>query len=543
MSCETSGLQWPEDQFLPTFQLVEKLTVYDLRGTSHAIQSAATVIAGIVNRPRPSVYLLFGADEVFWLQLLPPSLPVTYAPATGEEAFHCLLTAALPLLHGVIIYDPALIDTINVATTLAAQCDGIVVSPALAATLVERYALAIIDDLREYHWQSRLQAYHWAQRNLLPQASGRLIAGLDPHAFCALRSLLVATRGFCCWLDTRQYLPPPGKLRSIAGLSERGLFRQLLSALAPDSSAYLGWVVHEQSAVALASDMGVPVIASDYVANLEVWTAIAATVTVPPPVNTPLPAPEKKVYLSFTMSDGDNLQYCQHRMLQLWRDEARGSVPIGWTLTPLLLQSMPTLAAYYTSTATSNDELLCSPSGLAYMYPSHWPRQRLTPYFEQTAALMEQVGMESIEIFDTAFIFSSGLPILRSFSLTGMGLHKARLQQTITTALRRHGVKGILSGLGYTGRPSRHQIVNGITIYQNPGYSGSVAQTVRLIKAASRIRYRRPVYLNIYLMAWTMTPADIKEVLTRLGPDYVCVLPRTLLALLAGEQGRVPVTQ
>jgi hypothetical protein len=580
MSCESSGLLWPHDRLLPEFQPVEHLTVYDLRGASRDFQLAATVIAGIVNCPRPSIYLLFGPDEEFWLQRLPAAIPVTYASETGEAAFYLLLAAAHSQLHGLIIYDPVLPDTINVATSLAAQHNAVVVSPALADACMQRYEFPVLNDLRTYHWQSRLQAYHWAQQNVLPDASCHLIAGLDPQNFCALRSFLVATRSFCYWLDSREYLPPL-RQRLLAGLSERRLLTQILRSLVP-GAAHMGWVVHEQSGVALASSLGIPVVASDYVANLEVWIAVSVHMTAITQVQTEhavaaiLPQVEptaadarpraefaeniqsqtepvsvgdwsssalqtgserkRKIYLSFTMSDGDNLQYCQHRLLKLWQDEARGSVPIGWTLTPLLSQCMPTMADYYINTATHNDEFLCSPSGLAYMYPSRWPRQRLAHYVEQSATAMEQIGMNTIEIFDTACAFGAGLPLLRAFSLTGMGMHKRRVQDTITAIMGVHGVHNILSGLGYTGLPGRTTIVNDVVIYHNPGYSDTVAHTVQLIKAASALTWQRPLYLNIYLLAWTMTPSAIKEVLAQLGPDYVCVLPSMLLSLLAAEK-------
>lgn len=547
MSCESAGLLWPHDQLLPEFQPVEHLTVYDLRGAPRDFQLAATVIAGIVNRPRPSIYLLFGPDEEFWLQRLPAAIPVMYASATGEEAFYLLLAAAHPQLHGLIIYDPALPDTINVATSLAAQHNAVVVSPSLADACMQRYEFPVLNDLRTYHWQSRLQAYHWAQQNVLPDASCHLIAGLDPQYFCALRSFLVATRGFCYWLDSREYLPPRRR-QAQAGLSERKLLTQLLRSLVP-GAVHMGWVVHEQSGVALTSSLGIPVVASDYVANLEVWSAVSVNMPAITQVQTEhavaaiLPRVESitadarpKIYLSFTMSDGDNLQYCQHRLLKLWQDEARGSVPIGWTLTPLLSQCMPTMADYYINTATHNDEFLCSPSGLAYMYPSRWPRQRLAHYIEQSAAAMEQIGMNTIEIFDTASAFATGLPLLRAFSLTGMGMHKRRVQDTITAIMGVHGVRNILSGLGYTGRPARTTVVNDVVIYHNPGYSGTVAHTVRLIKMASALKWQRPLYLNIYVLAWTMTPSALKEVLAQLGPEYVCVLPSTLLSLLAREK-------
>src|SRR5260370_7068059 len=91
------------------------------------------------------------------------------------------------------------------------------------------------------------------------------------------------------------------------------------------------------------------------------------------PTQPPTPAQPPKTYVSFTMSDGDNLQYNQHRMAQLWQDPVRGTIPIGWTISPTLIRVAPPLAAYYTPTATPNAELVAAPSGAGYILPSFRP--------------------------------------------------------------------------------------------------------------------------------------------------------------------------
>src|ERR1051326_7976580 len=102
---------------------------------------------------------------------------------------------------------------------------------------------------------------------------------------------------------------------------------------------------------------------------MEVWSAIQPPADASPVTDTAsvaTAAVANKVYVSFTVSDGDNLQYSQHRMMKLWRDQARGSLPIGWTLSPVLMQAAPALAHYYRFTATPNDELIAGPSGAGY---------------------------------------------------------------------------------------------------------------------------------------------------------------------------------
>src|SRR5437588_10645378 len=101
------------------------------------------------------------------------------------------------------------------------------------------------------------------------------------------------------------------------------------------------------------------------------------------------------------MSEGDNLQYNQHRMAQLWRDPARGSVPIGWTISPALIQVAPAMAAYYLRTATPQDELLAGPSGAGYMLPSRWPGEQLPAFLPLTGQLLQRMHLATLQVLDS----------------------------------------------------------------------------------------------------------------------------------------------
>ena len=119
-----------------------------------------------------------------------------------------------------------------------------------------------------------------------------------------------------------------------------------------------------------------------------------------------------RVYVSFTISDGDNLQYIQHRMLQRWQDPARGSFPLGWTISPVLSQAAPAMAAYYVRTATANDEFIAGPSGAGYMYPSQWPQQQLASFLQRTVQMMRSMNLTTLEVLDVSDDGANGTSIL-----------------------------------------------------------------------------------------------------------------------------------
>ena len=530
----------------PTFQSPDHLDVYDIRGASQDTQLAITTMTGIINRQRPQVYLLSSVDAAFWLQQVFSQIPQDISPAIGNAALDAILNKYASSIKGMIIYDPNSKDSINIATMLAGQRDGMVVSPALASTLQKPpHQLPVIADLAIYQWKNRIQAYTWAENNLLKNSATNLIAGLDPTISGALRSFLVATRTFIYWLDASKWIPDIFN----GWISEKGLTQRIFSTF-PAGTIHLGWFIDEPNGVKLTSQSSMPVLASDFFENLEVWTSVQneqvgnVGTGLASPVSSGLgqagalgsvssttlgsitsaaaePAPSAasqaqnvavstpKVYVSFTISDGDNLQYDQHRMAALWRDSVRGSIPIGWTISPSLVQTAPSLAAYYISTASPNDELIAGPSGAGYMYPSDWPQAQLPTFLKLTGELMQVMKLNIIEVLDSG---------------SSQAFVNPGLQTAYVDVLAPFGVKGILSGSGQT--QSTWKKISGVPVLQNLGLADSVSKTVSLIKNASA------QYLNVYVMAWTMTPSNLQQVVQQLGNQYEIVKPSTLLGMI-----------
>jgi hypothetical protein len=546
---EMSNTFWSSDGLLPAFQAPEHLDVYDIRNASYDIQLSVTTMTGLINRQQPEVYLLNSSDAAFWLNQVFAHIPHVISAAKDEAILETLLNGYRNRIAGLIIYDPGFIDSVNVATSLAGQKDCIVVSPALAETLQgSPHQLPVVADLRTYQWKSRVQAYLWAESNLLKNATPNLVAGLDPKIPGALRSLLVATRTFVYWLDARDILPDIKN----GWISERSLMERILKAFAP-GTIHLGWYLNETLGVRLTSEAALPMLASDYFSNLEVWTSIQnvgaglapaqleaptmpeatarpatpaqpevsaqptaiamPTVPVPP---TPPAQPSKK-YISFTLSDGDNLQYNQHRMAQLWQDPVRGTLPIGWTISPTLIRVAPTLAAYYTRMATPNDELVVGPSGAGYILPSCWPAAYLPAFLQLTGQLMQAMNLNVIEVLDTGLLFSQAFI-------------DQNLQQEFVKALAPFGIRGVLSGSGQA--RSSWKNVSGVPIIQNLGLADSVAKAINMVRNAT-LRTGNSQFLNVYIVAWTVTPSDLKQIIQQLGNEYEVVTPGKLLALIA----------
>ncbi len=532
-SQEIPGIDWSAGRILPAFQPPQQLTIFDLRGASQDVQLSATTMAGLINRPQPMAYFIIEDNDEFWRKELLGAIPQETSPSKGDEVLAGMLLAFRSCTKGMIIYDPNMPDSINIATTLAGQRDGIVVSPTQVQELQDLYHLPILEDLRTYQWSNRLQAYDWARENLLDGASAHIIAGLDPRNTAGVRSFLVANCGFVYWLDARKQLPDS----TDSSKSERSLIEEIFAAL-PPGAVHLGWFIDEGSGVALASQAALPVLASDLSFNLEVWASVQPEkpqVQTAPVVQAEPLAATDQVYVSFSFSDGDNLQYSQRRMLHLWQDPARGSVPIGWTISPALMQGAPSIADYYVRTATPNDELIAGPSGAAYMYPSHWPEDHFPSFLQRTGLLMQSLQMKTILVLDADFTLAMDKVMLRNLRQPGMIVNDKALQDRFIQALAPFGVRNILNGAGL---PILDWYVSneGVVFYQNIGLADNVARTLSYVRNAATATQSRPLFLNVYIVAWTMTPSDLKGVMKELGSGFTAVKPCTLLAMLVRNQ-------
>src|SRR6266581_8196212 len=110
---------------------------------------------------------------------------------------------------------------------------------------------------------------------------------------------------------------------------------------------------------------------------------------------------------------------------------------------------------------------------------------------------------------------------------TGLGPSMAfindDLQEEYVEVLAPFGLRGILSGSGQT--QSSWRIVSGVPVLQNLGLADSVNKTVNLVRNASE------QFLNVYVLAWSMTPSDLKQVVEQLGDEYEVVKPGQLLEM------------
>ena len=82
---------------------------------------------------------------------------------------------------------------------------------------------------------------------------------------------------------------------------------------------------------------------------------------------------------------------------QSWRDERRGSVKVGWGITPIAAELWPALVEYLHDTATPNDSFFCGISGYAAAYTALMTDAQLQVFAERTEDLLQLTGLGLVE--------------------------------------------------------------------------------------------------------------------------------------------------
>ena len=441
----------------------------------------------------------------------------------------------------MVIYDPKVPDSINVATTLAGVNGAVVASPALAPKLeAPPYRLPVIADLRG-RFTDRLDAYTWAYEHLWATGAvtHRMLVGLPPLRSASVHlaeigavnvplepvydtgalgadpfPFAIASKAMVVWLDHNEP-------------AERLLLERFLSGMPPDSpylGTHAGDVAGEITIVALLSSHSVYEVAADFFNNGSVFGGVRPTPTLPPSPPT-TPSLGNKIYVTFTMSDGDNIQYDQHRLRIMWDNPARGRVPINWTISPLLLDAAPAILDHYTRTATANDLFMAGPSGAGYAYPSSWPDDTFGDFTRQTGDYMRRAGIDTLDVLNAPD--GVRLPLSEA---------KARAYANDV------GPKGIMLNYNFFNECRTDNVIVDDTPVTTGCFvaSSSTAQgeaEFDISQQSLRWDGRSPLFLSIEFTAWNVTPADVVAVASTLDSRYVVVRADQYFDLVRAAHG------
>ena len=382
---DDTGVSWPLGQALPSFGApAGALDAIDVIEMPFDERLAVACLQGIVNRTQPRILLVDrdGDSRDSWGGEL--GLVYTFAP------WKDLVLKYQDELKGLVIFNPDVEDTANVANTIAGINDALAVSPELAEELkAAPYDFPVLADLRGVSAiTDKLSAYRWMHENCWEQCTRRTISGLYPGGHTNLRDFSTAARAAILWLDPK--IP-----------EEEAVLRLFFDDTESLECFYTGWWPDEGAGIAFASTYGVTTVPSDFYVNYTVYAGMSRQLEIPAVPAKPA-LEDGKIYVSLNFSDGDNIQYDQGHMKngRLWSNARRGEIPIGWTLSPAMLDAGPQILNFYLKTASEGDVLISGPSGLGYSTAAHWPDKDFTQrYGAITNSYFERTGMNIITVW------------------------------------------------------------------------------------------------------------------------------------------------
>ena len=387
----------PSESPFPSFLAASHVRVVSVPPTANAsTRLTLASLQGLANRERAEVFLdvrgdAASPDSLFAFLVRRYGLTVEVVDVASAYARY------VQGLSGLVVYDPARPESVNVATVYASVYRAAIAGPDTAPWLSRAHGLPILLDYGASDWArlDAIGAYERALRELYPLCTDRLISILPPED-PGTRDYVIAARAFVFYHEQ-------GPLASPAELAST---TRILRAT-PRGIPVLGWfrsptMMEENAFVQLASREGKVLVGAEDVPNLSLLSAFGRDEVAPQaPAAVGSISLEDTVYAVVAVPDGDNVGFASGTMWDLWHSPVRGTMPIAWSLGPLLADLAPPLLEYYGGTATAGDRIVAAPSGAGYLYPDNTGPGDLAPYLASSKRYLDATGMDVVWLLNT----------------------------------------------------------------------------------------------------------------------------------------------
>lgn len=400
-----SGISWPEGQALPSFatpaETLDSIWIGHLNADE---QIAFSALQGLVNKTQPRIHLLeFETGKGNWIN--ESTVNFVNRNTYNADTKYQLIAKYASELDGVVLYSTANSTHYrNLASTVAGLRNAIPVTAEVYTNMTAAgIDLPVVVDLTTLTYTSEADIYNHLYDNYWAECNRRLIVSVYPGDILTyVRDVATATGSAVVYLDCTDS-------------TQQGIYEKFLKDMAddPSTSIALGWYTTERSGITTATKYGIGTVPADFYMSGTTFGGTDHTIQVPsvPTKN----AVENKVYIAYYVSDGDNIQYVQGYMKELWDQSAndRGYVPINWTTSPALVDIGPGILNYYYTTATDKDCFVCGPSGIGYAMPYNtYPETGastgayltdstyLANYTKLSGTYFERAGLRVVTVWD-----------------------------------------------------------------------------------------------------------------------------------------------
>lgn len=353
--------------------------VFDIRADESLARITAAAMQGVINRQYAQAYLVTRPNHLE--QLVDAGLAHDIIPGAStskNKGLAALFNQYKSEFTKIIIYDGEPNPTNNnmpvkkyswsMALMMAAHERGIPVSQTVYEFMRDNLNITglEVDDIRN-KWATERDAYTWALNNYANTVNKNMIfaAGLRNDFLTGPWTMFdytVASKGFCFWLNEENS-------------ADRAIMDDVFNRLnMPVGSSVFGFGMNEigDHLNKITNNKNSGFVVSDYYANGTFWSSFPnksfqqrkgiATDVKP-----------GKVYVSLNFSDGDNIQFGQNALYDIFRnDPNRGKVPVGVTMAAVLQELNPKLLEFFYQRATKNEEFTAGPSGFQFIYGDYY---------------------------------------------------------------------------------------------------------------------------------------------------------------------------
>ncbi|MGC8624785.1 MAG: GxGYxYP domain-containing protein, partial [Phycisphaerae bacterium] len=426
-------------------------------------------------------------------------------------------------IHGAVIPDPKVYDSPDIAVDVASLDNLVVATPQLARRLL----LPIKVDLRG-KFKNDVAALRYLRIKLAPHMNPYLFLCLDPSILKnGAADQIIAARGITFWVTGRLAQREPGA--NMAG--EKRQIEKLFAATPLDGVVRgFGWNgvgmgLGEGGGVKLASEFGKVTVVSTTVHNLSVFSGVPLKslrqkFAPPPKLN------RSKVYISLTISDGDNLNTWQDFFRKWFNSPYHGQFALGWAMGPTLIDVAPTIARWYYQHAGAKDEFLAGVSGIGYMYPSVWA-DRLRD---------RQAAFQSVYRWTWRYMRKMDMKTLRVHQAFADKAKQVRDIAKVAAALPQ--VKFLMPDYGWPGEKGYHHITyrlpSGQVVFRaGTNWTRNKAREIPYLvqQIRAHVGKTRPAFMSVFIVNWFNSMHGLHQLLKTLGPEYVDVTPSQLNTL------------
>jgi hypothetical protein len=495
----------------PRFSAPKVIDAVDVQTLSSTDLLTAITLQGVYNaQNRPSrLYLVTEADDNDWLTAVPKNIPVVKVPAPKDgDTLKMLLTRYKPFIHGAVETNATNADATNLATTMAGLDHAVVISPS-QESLAKSLGIKILYSFNtaEFTGYNNVQTYQWGVDNLLSKSSTKLEVMLPGNDVSHIRDYAAATGAFMFYLTSTD----PAQKTVMDTIIQH----------TPANTPIMGYIPDEGPDVADLSSLGHFLNASDFLTNESVWAAIPSPVSLRESTEPgALKAQSNTVYVAWEVSDGDNAQYMQHRMRDVWKDPNLGAIPEGWTVAPGSVEFAPTLLSYFNKLLPKNSELVSGPSGIGYS--TQMSGSDLADFAKLSTTVMKRDDIKTVDDWES-------LGDLNTFAQNAD-----------------------VPSISVNAPLAPEQIGNTTVMGQTSGYIANAQDNFcTILQQSASKQANQPLFLEPLVDGWNLDPTDILHISQQLaaagqkeGVHYVFTTPTELALTMrhyfAGQESGLP---